>query len=65
MFINGESISAGALPTKLDALARTSHDTSVVVRADFPVKHDRVSKTLSAIKKAGFTRIALAVGSDD
>lgn len=61
--VNTEPVATIAFRARLEELAATSPDASVVVRADQAVDHGRVVTIMDTIKKAGFARIAIAVES--
>lgn len=63
--VNGEPVASIALRTRMEELAGTSPGASVIVQADAAVEHGQVVTVMDTIKKAGFTRIAVAVQSTD
>ena len=65
LFVNDEAVASVALLAELEALAATSPDASVVIKADTSVGHGRVVDAMDTIRKAGFSRIAFATRSDD
>ena len=65
IFVNGEAVASIALRAQLEELAATSPGASVMVHADASVEHHLVVDAMDTIKKAGFTRIAIATPSGD
>lgn len=63
--INGETVANVALRARLEELAAKSSDASVVIQADRSVDHGHVVFVMDTIKKAGFSRIAIAVAASE
>lgn len=61
--IDGKIVAHDALLARLEELAASSPNASVIIEADTAVDHGRVVEVMDAIKNAGFSRIAIAVAS--
>ena len=64
VFINDGAVATVALRAELEKFAAGSPHASIVIQADQSVEHGRVVEVMDTIKKAGFTRIAIATLSE-
>jgi biopolymer transport protein ExbD len=60
--LDGETVTVETIGAKLKSMDNTSSD-QVVIRGDKSAQYDMIVRVLSAVKTAGFNRVALATRS--
>jgi len=59
-FINSQAVNENQLPEKLSALAESSQDKKIVVKADSQTKTKYIMSVMNAAQNAGFEKLVVA-----